>query len=426
MTPAYLPARRERLAAALSPTDDLLVIGAGEPVPLPEGSDQTYPYRAHAEYVFTAGGECVGGVIAYDPREGAAGWRSFVPPVTEAERVWCGARPREGDDIAGFRAWLNARAGRRIAALGAPIAGVNADPAASEAARLACAELRRPKDAHELELMGQAVRATVAGYARLPDRIRPGVTERTLQIELEAAFQRAGADRTGYGTIVGTGPNAAVLHFEPSTRAVAAGDFVLVDAGAEVCRYVADVTRTYVAGKPTGFQRDLHAAVRQAQERAIARCVPGAEWKQVHLAAAVDLTAGLVGMGILRGQPESLVEQEVHALFFPHGLGHLVGLGVRDASGLARGRTRDPRPSLRSLRMDLPLAEGFVVTVEPGLYFIPALLQDSARRERHRETVNWNLVDAHLAIGGVRIEDDVLVRAGGPEVLTAGIPKALN
>jgi Xaa-Pro aminopeptidase len=131
-------------------------------------------------------------------------------------------------------------------------------------------------------------------------------------------------------------------------------------------------------------------------------------------------------MGILRGQPESLVEQEVHALFFPHGLGHLVGLGVRDASGLARGRTRDPRPSLRSLRMDLPLAEGFVVTVEPGLYFIPALLQDAARRERHRETVNWNLVDAHLAIGGVRIEDDVLVRAGGPEVLTARIPKALD
>jgi Xaa-Pro aminopeptidase len=394
MPPAYLSARRERLAAALAPIDALLVIGAGEPIPLPEGSDQTYPYRAHAEYVFTAGGECVGGVIAHDPREGAAGWRSFVPPVTEAERVWCGARPREGDDIVGFTAWRNARAGRRIAALGAPVAGVNADPAATEAARLACAEVRRPK--------------------------------RSLQIELEAAFQHAGADGTGYGTIVGAGPNAAVLHFEPSTRAVAAGDFVLVDAGAEVHRYVADVTRTYVAGKPTGFQRDLHAAVRWAQERAIARCVPGAEWKEIHLAAAVDLTAGLVGMGILRGQPESLVEQEVHALFFPHGLGHLVGLGVRDASGLARGRTRDPRPSLRSLRMDLPLAEGFVVTVEPGLYFIPALLQDSARRERHRETVNWNLVDAHLAIGGVRIEDDVLVRAGGPEVLTAGIPKALN
>jgi Xaa-Pro aminopeptidase len=425
MTPAYLSARRARLGHALASTDALLVIGAGEPVPLPEGSDQTYPFRAHAEYVFTAGGECPGGIVAWDPREGAAGWRSFVPPVTEAERVWCGARPRSGEDVAGFPAWLHARAGRPLAALGAPVGGVTADPAATEVARLACAEVRRPKDAHELDLLGRAVAATSAGFARLPDLIRPGVTERTLQIELEAAFQRAGADRTGYGTIVGAGPNAAVLHFEPSARAVAPGDFVLVDAGAEVQRYVADVTRTYVAGTPTSFQRDLHAAVRQAQERAIARCVPGAEWKQIHLAAAVDLTAGLVGMGILHGKPESLVEQEVHALFFPHGLGHLVGLGVRDASGLARGRTRDPRPSLRSLRMDLPLAEGFVVTVEPGLYFIPALLQDPARRERHRDAVNWTLVDAHLELGGVRLEDDVLVRAGGPEVLTAGIPKSL-
>lgn len=425
MDPAHLSARRARLAAALAPADTLLVIGAGDPVPLPEGSDQTYPYRAHAEYVFAAGGECAGGIVAYDPREGGAGWHSFVPPVTEAERVWCGARPRAGEDVAGFPAWLGARSGRRIAALGAPVAGVPADPAATEAARLACAEVRRPKDAHELDLIGRAVTATTAGYTRLPDLIRPGITERALQIELEAAFQRAGATRTGYGTIVGTGPNAAVLHFEPSGRAAAAGDFVLVDAGAEVDRYVADVTRTYVAGTPSGFQRDLHAAVRQAQERAIARCVPGAEWKQIHLAAAEDLTAGLVAMGLLRGRPDSLVEQEVHALFFPHGLGHLVGLGVRDASGLARGRTRDPRPSLRSLRMDLPLAEGFVVTVEPGLYFIPALLQDPARRERHRDAVNWPLVDAHLGIGGVRIEDDVLVRAGGPEVLTAAIPKAL-
>ena len=426
MTPAYLFARRERLSAALAPSDALLVIGAGEPVPLPEGSDQTYPYRAHAEYVFAAGSECPGGVVAYDPRERAAGWRSFVPPLTEAERVWCGSQPREGEDVAGFAAWLDARKGRSIAALGAPVPGVNADAAATDAARLTYAEVRRPKDAHELDLLGRAVAATTAGFARLPDLIRPGVTERTLQIELEVAFSHAGANRTGYGTIVGAGPNAAVLHFEPSNRAVAPGDFVLVDAGAEVERYVADVTRTYVAGTPTGFQRDLHAAVRHAQENAIARCVPGAEWKQIHLATAVDLTAGLVAMGILRGRPESLVEQEVHALFFPHGIGHLVGLGVRDASGLARGRTRDPRPSLRSLRMDLPLADGFVVTVEPGLYFIPALLQDPVRRDHHCDTVNWSLVDAHLKIGGVRIEDDVLVRAGAPEVLTAGIPKALD
>jgi Xaa-Pro aminopeptidase len=137
------------------------------------------------------------------------------------------------------------------------------------------------------------------------------------------------------------------------------------------------------------------------------------------------MVGGLVAMGVMRGQPESLVEQEAHTLFFPHGLGHMVGLGVRDGSGVQPGRTKDPRPCLRTLRMDLPLAAGYVVTIEPGLYFIPALLNDPARRERFRECVNWPLVEQHLGLGGVRIEDNILVTHGAPEVLTAAIPKIL-
>jgi Xaa-Pro aminopeptidase len=214
-----------------------------------------------------------------------------------------------------------------------------------------------------------------------------------------------------------------VLHFSPGPRRVADGDFVLIDSGAQVGRYTADVTRTFLVGNVSAFQRDLYQLVLGAQRRAIARCVIGAEWKELHLTCAVEMTAGLVEMGILRGNAESLVEQEVHSLFFPHGLGHLVGLGVRDGSGMLPGRTKDPRPCLRSLRMDLPLQEGYLVTVEPGLYFIPPILEDSARRLKHRREVNWELVDQHSHIGGVRIEDDVLVSAAGPEVLTASIPK---
>jgi Xaa-Pro aminopeptidase len=131
-------------------------------------------------------------------------------------------------------------------------------------------------------------------------------------------------------------------------------------------------------------------------------------------------------MGVMRGAPETLVEQDAHTLFYPHGLGHMVGLGVRDASGHLPGRPTDPRPSLRSLRMDLPLAPGYVVTVEPGLYFIPPLLNDTARRERYRDAVNWPLVDTLLEAGGVRIEDNVLVTDGLPEVLTKAIPKELG
>ena len=420
-----LAARRARVAASLPLGDALLVIGAGEPIPLPEGSDQTYPFRSHAEYFYLAGQECAGGVIAFDPRGGADGWVSFVPTVTEGERVWEGRSQLPGTPLERFSPWLATRSGRTIVQLGAPMQGVAPAAAPTGAVREALRHARRAKDEGEVALLRRAVAATARGYAALRTLIRPGITERALQIELEAEFFRGGGTRTGYHTLIGSGPNSAVLHCEPSSRQVQEGEFVLIDAGAEIDRYMADVTRTYVAGTPTPFQRDLFQVVLAAEQNAIARCVPGAEWKAIHLAAAVDLVGGLVAMGVMRGAPESLVEQEAHALFFPHGLGHMVGLGVRDGSGLAPGRTQDPRPSLRTLRMDLPLAPGYVVTVEPGLYFIPPLLNDPARRARYRDAVNWPLVDQHLHCGGVRIEDNVRVTAGAPEVLTRGIPKEI-
>lgn len=424
----FLLPRRARLAAALPLGDGVLVVGAGEPIPLPENSDQGYPFRAHSEYFYLTGQECAGGLVAFDPRDAAnegGGWQIFVPVVTEGERVWEGRTQLPGRPVTEFPGWLATRASRGVAALGAVVQGVAGDSALSARVREAFTHARRAKDEAELGLVRRAVRATIGGFARLREVLRPGVTERTLQIELEAAFFRLGADHTGYHTIVGSGPNAAVLHFDPSAREVRAGEFVLVDAGAEVSRYVADVTRTYVAGQPTAFQRDLYQVVLAAQERAIARCQPGAEWKNIHLACSVDLVAGLVAMGVMRGAAESLVAQDAHTLFFPHGLGHMVGLGVRDGSGLLPGRTKDPRPSLRTLRMDLPLEPGYLVTVEPGLYFIPPLLNDPARRERYREQVNWPLVEQHLALGGVRIEDNLLITPDGPEVMTAGISKTL-
>ena len=417
--------RRARLAAALNLTDEILLIGAGTPVPLPENTDQTYPFRAHAEFFYVAGVECPGAIVAFDPHDGVRdGWKLFVPEITEGERVWEAREQIAGEPLAGLPAWITDRRARTIAGLGAPLCGVRADEALTVKVREAFTHARRPKDDLELATMRQAAAATAAGYAKAAAIIAPGVTERAVQIELEAEFFRHGATRTGYGTIVGTGSNSAVLHFEPTTRAAKAGEFVLIDAGAEIDRYVIDVTRTYVAGPPPSFQRDLYQVVLAAQEKAVARCVVGAEWRDIHLQCAVDLTAGLVSLGLMRGNAESLVEQEAHVLFFPHGIGHLVGLGVRDASGTLPGRPRSTRASLKTLRMDFPLAPGYVVTVEPGLYFIPPLLTDPKRREKFRDCVAWEKVEPHLALGGVRIEDNVLITPGAPEVLTAAIPKA--
>jgi Xaa-Pro aminopeptidase len=422
----FLSDRRARVASALNLGDALLLVGAGEPIPLPERTDQTYPFRADAEYFYLAVQECPGGVVAFDPRDGEReGWVSFVPDVTEGERIWEGRQQPPGVSLATLKPWLAARRGRPIAALGAPLPDVQPDAGQTDRARALFHHVRRPKDATELALLRRTAAATAAGFVKLRDALRPGITERALQIELEAEFFRHGATRPGYGSIIGTGPNSAILHFPPGDRVVRDGDFVLVDAGAEIDRYLTDVTRTYVVGQPSAFQRDLYQIVLAAEKHAISRCVPGAEWREVHLAAAVEMTAGLVAMGVMRGRPESLVEQDAHTLFFPHGLGHLVGLGVRDGSGQLPGRPKSARPGLATLRLDLPLAPGYVVTVEPGLYFIPALLNDPARRERFRDCVNWPLAEQHLHLGGVRIEDNIAVTTGEPENLTAAIPKTL-
>jgi Xaa-Pro aminopeptidase len=420
--------RRERLARALNLTDEILLAGAAQPLPKPEISDQLLPFIAHQEYYYLTGqAEAAGGIVAFDPRDGAGrGWVSFVPEVTEAERIWEGREQLPGEPLGKFPAWLAARQGRRIAMLGAPVTGVAADADRTAEVRAALAHARRPKEPGEIELMQRCAAATAAGYAAIQPLLKPGVSERRIQIELEAEYFRHGTQKTGYDTIVGVGAQSAVFHGSPSPHRLAReGDFILIDSGAELNRYVIDVTRTYVAGQPSAFQRDLHQAVRNALERASQRCRPGAEWKDIHFAAAADLMGSLVSMGLMHGHPESLVEQEAHMLFFPHGVGHMLGLGVRDAGGLEPGRTKDPRPCLKNLRMDLVLRPGYIVTVEPGLYFIPAILNDPARRAQYRESVNWPLVEQHLGLGGVRVEDNLLVTEGAPVNLTAAIPKQL-
>lgn len=418
-------ARRARIAPALGLTDEVLLVGAGSPLPKPEISDALLPFIAHQEYYYLTGhAEAAGGIVAYDARDRK--WTSFVPEVTEADRVWEGKEQLPGELLGQFPAWLEARRNRRIVMLGAPLAGVAFDDKRTAEVRDAYKHARRPKEPGEIDLMRRCAAAATAGYAKIQPLLKPGVSERTLQIELEAEFFRHGAQTTGYDSIVGVGAQSAVFHGSPSPGRVAKdGDFILIDAGPQLDRYVIDVTRTYVAGKPTAFQRDLYQVVLNAEVRAIGRCRPGAEWKDIHFAAAVDLLGGLVAMGVMKGDPAALVEQGAHMLFFPHGIGHMLGLGVRDAGGLEPGRTKDPRPCLRNLRQDLILRPGYIVTIEPGIYFIPALLNDPGRREKFRDCVNWPLAEKHLGLGGVRLEDNILVTAGAPDNLTAAIPKGI-
>jgi Xaa-Pro aminopeptidase len=446
-----LQARRACLEAAwqgVAPEGgDVLVVVPGGLVLDVEGSDQHYGFRVHDDHAWLSGCRLPAQVLAYDA---AAGWTLFVYRPSQQDRVWHGAPPdldvqAEDSGLSSLRpleelgAWLEARAGRAMALLGNPDllerpAGYGVHPellalpawdgAFSQRAQACVVAGRRAKDAHELACLRAAAEATAVGHLLALRDARIGWSERLLQIEIDAAFQRAGAERPAYGTIAASGPNAAVLHATPGARCLAAGDLVLVDAGAEVLGYDADVTRTWpVAPRFTSEQRDLYEIVLELQQAAIEQVRPGVEYRDIHMQAARAIARGLVDFGVLRGDPDGLVEQDAHALFFPHGIGHLIGLATHDVGGYLEGRTPSDRPGLRFLRSDLPLQEGYVVTIEPGIYFIPALLTDKALRETYRDAVDWTRADALLSFGGIRIEDDVVASAEGPEVLTGAIPK---
>ncbi len=417
----HLQERRKRVAAAWDLKDEIVLIAAGEPIPIPGAGDQLYPFLSHAEYFYLTDRECAGGVLAYDPR---AGWTDFVPDLAERERVWEGAVQAPGTSLSLLGAWVAERRGRTLVGLGCELPGFRPDSARSIALREQMTHARRPKDGPEIARIREAARATAAGYEAARAAIRPGASERAIAVELEAGFRRAGGEGPGYHTIVGSGPNTAVLHFMPTTRELREGELLLIDAAAEIRRYCCDVTRTYPGGGSfTPRQRDLYELVHGVEERAVGRCVPSAEYVEIHALASREITTGLIALGLLRGDVDALIDRGATDLFFPHGIGHFVGLGVRDAGGRLPGREPRKEARYKLQRTDLPLQPGYVITIEPGVYFIPALLENAERRAKFADAVVWSEVDRWLPEGGVRIEDTVYVTPHGPENLTATIPK---
>jgi Xaa-Pro aminopeptidase len=242
--------------------------------------------------------------------------------------------------------------------------------------------LRCVKDDAELDLVRRAIDITAAGLRRLATRLEPGVMEYELEAELVHEFTRQRA-RLAYEPIIGSGPNACVLHYLDNTAPCRAGDLLLVDVGASVANYCADLTRTFpVSGTFTPRQRAIYEAVLRVLRSSIARATPGTglrEWKR---AAQVQMAGELVGLGLLTEAEAARDTPEEPACrrYFMHGLGHSLGLGVHDMAPF-----------------DGPLAPGWVVTVEPGIY-IP------------EEGI------------GVRLENDILVTATGPVDLCGHVP----
>lgn len=421
--------RRLRAQQALDKVlkkNESVVVSSGLPLTQPGGLDQTYDFLPHPNYYWITGLRRPKGITTYSPSEG---WTDFVDPVGPEEKIWeGGSEGPEGTDVKHFRKWLGKRDKKSVVTLNdlSQDIEIYIDKAKKEKKQLEILETwnscRRIKDSEEISKIKLAAQAASKGYELLRKMNFEGKSERAIQIEYEAETFRHGSQKAPYGTIVGAGTNSAILHAHPSSRIVKKDDIVLIDAGADIDDYCVDITRVFnSSGKFTKQQQAIFDIVHAAQTASIELCRAGIQWKDVHIASAKEIAKGLKDLKILNCSVEDAVSTHAVSAFFPHGVGHMVGLKVRDVGGDVTKKTK--KYVGVNLRVDLELQENFVMTVEPGLYFIPTLLETYKNNDKLKGFFNWNEIEKWTSFGGVRLEDDILVKKNSNENLTGFIPK---
>jgi Xaa-Pro aminopeptidase len=291
--------------------------------------------------------------------------------------------------------------------------------------------LRSIKSPEEIAEMEKAVNLTADMHLRAMTFARAGQKEAAVAGLLEGMAIAEGG-RLSYPAIVTV--NGHILHNHYHGNTLAEKDLLLIDAGAaSLAQYAGDITRTFPVGSRFSQQQaEIYELVRQALEQATAALQPGRPYRDAHLLAARVMTTGLIELGLMQGDPEEAVAAGAHALFFPHGLGHMLGLDVHDMEDLGEDYVgyddeikRSDQFGLRSLRLGKRLQAGYVLTVEPGLYFIPALIDRWQADGRHEAFIRYDRLADYRDFGGIRIEDNVLITTDGYRVLGRPIAKTI-
>ncbi len=283
----------------------------------------------------------------------------------------------------------------------------------------AVVQLRSKKSAEEIEELERASEIGYLMHTTAMKLCKPGVTERYIGGVLDGIAAAHGSINS-FQSIISM--HGEILHGYPSDRQLEAGRLLLVDAGAEtVNHYCSDHTRTTpISGKYTQKQRDIYDIVCDCHDLALTHARPGVRWWDVHMDVCRLMTERLKDLGLMKGNTEDAVTAGAHALFLPHGLGHMMGMDVHDMEGLGQvhvGYDTETRPSSQfgtaSLRFARRLEEGFVVTDEPGIYFIPDLIDLWRREGTNKDFLCFDKIETYKDFGGIRIEDDVLITADG-------------
>lgn len=283
----------------------------------------------------------------------------------------------------------------------------------------AVVSLRSVKEACEIAEIDKACNIGYEMHTAAMRLCKPGVSEQYIAGVLDGIASSYG-NMVSFATILTQ--NGQTLHNHDHSHILEAGRLMLTDAGAEsTTNYCSDHTRTIpVGGKFTSRQRDVYSVVLTCHDRALELARPGVTYQSVHLDVCKVLAQGLKDLGIMKGDVEEAVAAGAHALFMPHGLGHMMGIDVHDMEDLGQnyvGYDDEVRPSqqfgLASLRMGRRLEEGFVITDEPGCYFIPALIDKWRAEHLHTDFLNYDVIETFKDFGGIRLEDDILITPDG-------------
>ena len=439
---AALAARRERLIARLT-TPALIISGLARPR---NYRANRYPFRAESHFLYLDGRPLEGAALVLRP----GGSTLYAESPDPEEALWTGPQPtlNELSEELGIEvrpmAELRLDAGTatlpsadpETAFLQSDLLGRDVEPAsgpelegADRALADAMIELRLVHDAAAIAQVRAAAVVTDLAHRAGMRATRPGLKEADVVAAMDAEIVRSGCSHAYLPIVTREGE---VLHDERHHRVLQAGDLLLADVGAETPGgWASDVTRTWpVSGRYSLTQRALYEVVLRAQEAAIQAVRPGARYLDVHRVAGKELLVGLVALGLFKGDVEDLYARGAAALFFPHGIGHLLGLDVHDMedlgdrAGYAPGRERSKNFGDRYLRLDRDLKAGMIVTIEPGYYRIPYLLERPEEVGELESALDRRVLGELADVRGIRIEDDVLVTETGAEVLTASIPKA--
>ena len=283
----------------------------------------------------------------------------------------------------------------------------------------AVVKMRSVKEPQEIEAIERACQVGYQMHTTAQRLIRPGVTERYIGGQVDG-IARSLAQGVSFATIFTQ--HGEIMHGSPSDAPLQTGRLALCDAGCELDDYCSDHTRTMpVSGKFTQRQLEIYSIVEACHDYVLQVAKPGVKYADVHFAVCRLMTERLKELGLMRGDVDEAVRAGAHAMFLPHGLGHMMGMDVHDMEGLGQiyvGFDDETRPNLEQfgtncLRMGRRLQEGFVVTDEPGIYFIPALIDEWRASGHCAEFLNFDKLETYKDFGGIRIEDDLLITADG-------------